>query len=170
MFYLMIGAGFVSMGMSSVLPVGVNQRVVTVFGRPKIFEPGLNFKNPLSTPYYFDMRLQKITTKVPVKTKDGVEHVMDLEVQYRIDEENLMKIYENSNGNWATFAKRQVPLLIEDASTITMARNLTSQNISDDTLLRVQDFLHEAIAGRFKIYGLVVEEVKVNNVRPVDAP
>lgn len=67
----------------------------------KIYLEGTHFILPWNKLYVYDLRVQKVDTKVPVLSTDGLEITIDVTIRYRPEESTLPQLHQEVGPEYA---------------------------------------------------------------------
>jgi prohibitin 1 len=141
--------------------------VATMFGkiRPKPFEEGLHFVNPLLSWHLFDGRQKSHSEHATVPTQDQLITEIDVSVQYRLNKKVAAMVLKETGNLEQVTSVHLVPklrsLIREQGKTIKRAEDFflesTQKTLQTSLLLALKEFLTPK--------GLEVEAVLIRDIR-----
>mmetsp|Transcript_39526 Transcript_39526/g.72406 ORF Transcript_39526/g.72406 Transcript_39526/m.72406 type:complete len:317 (-) Transcript_39526:112-1062(-) len=144
-----------------VVPPGELAVVVTL-GRVDVYEPGPHFRTPfISTVHIMSTKMQLLSEKNNIPTKEGLTVSLDVALLYRIDPKMAGHLYQNVGLDYAS-----VLIKPEAASVI---RGFTSE--SDAKALyssgrhKIQDAVKEELDKTLRKKGIIIENVMLKDLK-----
>ncbi|MGI0494177.1 prohibitin family protein [Alkalinema pantanalense CENA528] len=145
----------------SVVPAG-HVGVVDTFGQvsPKVLQPGLHLKNPLSKVIHLSVQTQEIKETTQAPSKEGLMLEMDVSILYRLDPNQASQVYQTIGTNYQeVVVLPQTRSLIRNTTARYNAQELyTTQRQALTTQLRTD--LNNTLVNR----GIVIEDTPLRNV------
>ncbi|MBD2326491.1 prohibitin family protein [Alkalinema sp. FACHB-956] len=145
----------------SVVPAG-HVGVVDTFGQvsPKVLQPGLHLRNPLSKVVHLSVQTQEIKETTQAPSKEGLMMEVDVSILYRLDPNQASQIYQTVGMNYQeVIVLPQVRSLIRNTTARYNAQELyTTQRQALTTQLRTD--LNAILTNR----GITIEDTPLRNV------